>query len=277
MSELEEIRQQLGLVQIYTGNGKGKTTAALGLALRASGRGLNVLILQFMKPSAGYGEQVACERLGTVTIESMGLDHFVSNKPKQPDIDAAKAALKRSEDLIATGDYDIAILDEAMNAVRLGLITSQELIESLDKRPEHVEIVLTGRGLTPELEEYADLVTEMRLVKHPMDRGIGARKGIEYRLNQGLPIQLGCGQITYPHPTSLCYTLRYIRATTVLKQGDAECIPRYCWPLMEARTTRRPPGRRWISPRPWARSSPPSMSWRRPRGSTGTAPATRRR
>ena len=178
--ESEDIREGLGLVQIYTGNGKGKTTAALGLALRASGRGLNVLFLQFLKPDAGYGEQTACEGLDRITVVPMGLSHFVGKNPKQPDIDAAHEALRKAEGLIGTGKYDLAVLDEAMNAVRLGLITSQELIESLKKRPAHVEVVLTGRGLTPDLEEYADLITEMKLIKHPMDKGIDARKGIEF-------------------------------------------------------------------------------------------------
>ena len=98
----------------------------------------------------------------------------------QEDIDLAHDALSKSEELIGSGKYDVAVLDEAMNAVRLGLITSEELIASLKRRPKHVEIVLTGRGMTPELEEYADLITEMRLVKHPMDKGIDARMGIEY-------------------------------------------------------------------------------------------------
>ena len=180
MEDTDGIREELGLVQIYTGNGKGKTTAAFGLAMRAAGRGLGVLIVQFLKPSDGYGEQVACSRMGNITLVSMGLDHFVSKKPSDADIEAAHKALRRSEELICSGRYDVAVLDESINAVRLGLITSQELIESLERRPDHVEIVLTGRGMTPDLEEYADLVTEMRLVKHPFDKGIGARKGIEY-------------------------------------------------------------------------------------------------
>lgn len=180
MEDTDEIREELGLVQIYTGNGKGKTTAAFGLAMRAAGRGLGVLIVQFLKPSDGYGEQVACNRMGNITLAPMGLDHFVSKKPSDADIEAAHKALRRSEELICSGRYDVAVLDESINAVRLGLITSQELIESLERRPDHVEIVLTGRGMTPDLEEYADLVTEMRLVKHPFDKGIGARKGIEY-------------------------------------------------------------------------------------------------
>lgn len=180
MEDTDGIREELGLVQIYTGNGKGKTTAAFGLAMRAAGRGLGVLIIQFLKPSDGYGEQVACNRMGNITLVPMGLDHFVSKKPSDADIEAAHKALRRSEELICSGRYDVAVLDESINAVRLGLITSQELIESLERRPDHVEIVLTGRGMTPDLEEYADLVTEMRLVKHPFDKGIGARKGIEY-------------------------------------------------------------------------------------------------
>ena len=180
MEDTDGIREELGLVQIYTGNGKGKTTAAFGLAMRAAGRGLGVLIVQFLKPSDGYGEQVACNRMGNITLVPMGLDHFVSKKPSDADIEAAHKALRRSEELICSGRYDVAVLDESINAVRLGLITSQELIESLERRPDHVEIVLTGRGMTPDLEEYADLVTEMRLVKHPFDKGIGARKGIEY-------------------------------------------------------------------------------------------------
>ena len=180
MEDTDRIREELGLVQIYTGNGKGKTTAAFGLAMRAAGRGLGVLIVQFLKPSDGYGEQVACNRMGNITLVPMGLDHFVSKKPSDADIEAAHKALRRSEELICSGRYDVAVLDESINAVRLGLITSQELIESLERRPDHVEIVLTGRGMTPDLEEYADLVTEMRLVKHPFDKGIGARKGIEY-------------------------------------------------------------------------------------------------
>ena len=180
MEDTDGIREELGLVQIYTGNGKGKTTAAFGLAMRAAGRGLGVLIVQFLMPSDGYGEQVACNRMENITLVSMGLDHFVSKKPSDADIEAAHKALRRSEELICSGRYDVAVLDESINAVRLGLITSQELIESLERRPDHVEIVLTGRGMTPDLEEYADLVTEMRLVKHPFDKGIGARKGIEY-------------------------------------------------------------------------------------------------
>lgn len=180
MENINDIRKGLGLVHIYTGNGKGKTTAAFGLAMRAAGRGLNVLVMQFMKPSDGYGEQIACGNFPNIDIVCAGLDHFVSDPPSEEDVDAANAALKETERLLSTGRYDVAVLDESINAVRLGLFDSSRLIGSLERRPVNVEAVLTGRGMTPELEEYADLVTEMRLVKHPYDRGVDARKGVEY-------------------------------------------------------------------------------------------------
>ena len=180
MSGLAEVRNELGLVHIYTGNGKGKTTAAFGLAFRAAGRGLNVLIVQFLKPSDGYGEQLACGRFPNVELLCLGLDHFISKNPKQEDIDAARSALDKTLNLMSTGKYDVVVMDEAINAVRMKLITDTELIEALKSRPEHIEVVMTGRGITPALEEYADYVTEMGLVKHPYDRGIQARAGIEY-------------------------------------------------------------------------------------------------
>jgi cob(I)alamin adenosyltransferase len=170
----------LGLVHIYTGNGKGKTTAAFGLAFRAAGRGLSVLIVQFLKPAEGYGEQLACGKFPNVELHCLGLDHFVSKNPKQEDIDAARSALDRTLELMRTGKYDVVVMDEAVNAVRMGLIRDIELIDELKKRPSNIEVILTGRGLTPALEEYADYITEMGLVKHPFDRGIQAREGIEY-------------------------------------------------------------------------------------------------
>ncbi len=178
--ETDDIRKELGLVQIYTGNGKGKTTAALGLSLRAAGRGLNVLFLQFMKPASGFGEQIMCQQIPGITMVSMGLDHFVGKEPTEGDIEAAHEALSKAEDMMASGKYDVVVLDEALNAVRYKLIASSELLEALKRRPEHIEVVLTGRGLPDDLAEYADLITEMKLVKHPFDRGINARKGIEY-------------------------------------------------------------------------------------------------
>lgn len=180
MSDLADARNGLGLVHIYTGNGKGKTTAAFGLAFRAAGRGLSVLIVQFLKPAEGYGEQLACGKFPNVELLCLGLDHFVSKNPKQEDIDAARSALDRTLELMRTGKYDVVVMDEAINAVRMKLIPDTDLIDALKSRPAHIEVVMTGRGITPALEEYADYVTEMKLVKHPYDRGIQARAGVEY-------------------------------------------------------------------------------------------------
>ncbi|MBQ4411284.1 MAG: cob(I)yrinic acid a,c-diamide adenosyltransferase [Candidatus Methanomethylophilus sp.] len=180
MSDLADARNGLGLVHIYTGNGKGKTTAAFGLAFRAAGRGLSVLIVQFLKPAEGYGEQLACGKFPNVELLCLGLDHFVSKNPKQEDIDAARSALDRTLELMRTGKYDVVVMDEAINAVRMKLIPDTDLIDALKSRPAHIEVVMTGRGITPALEEYADYVTEMKLVKHPYDRGIQARAGVEF-------------------------------------------------------------------------------------------------
>ncbi len=180
MSDLADARNGLGLVHIYTGNGKGKTTAAFGLAFRAAGRGLSVLIVQFLKPAEGYGEQLACGKFPNVELLCLGLDHFVSKNPKQEDIDAARSALDKTLELMRTGEYDVVVMDEAINAVRMKLIPDTDLIGALKSRPAHIEVVMTGRGITPALEEYADYVTEMKLVKHPYDRGIQARAGVEF-------------------------------------------------------------------------------------------------
>lgn len=180
MSDLADARNGLGLVHIYTGNGKGKTTAAFGLAFRAAGRGLSVLIVQFLKPAEGYGEQLACGKFPNVELLCLGLDHFVSKNPKQEDINAARSALDKTLELMRTGEYDVVVMDEAINAVRMKLIPDTDLIGALKSRPAHIEVVMTGRGITPALEEYADYVTEMKLVKHPYDRGIQARAGVEF-------------------------------------------------------------------------------------------------
>lgn len=180
MTDLTEAKKALGLVQIYTGNGKGKSTAAFGLAFRAAGRGFSVLIIQFLKPLEGFGEQTSCCKFANISLMPLGLGHFVSGNPGPEDVEAAKKALAKTVELMSTGKYDVVVLDEAVNAVRLNLLTDTELIEALEKRPANIEVVMTGRGITPALEEYADLVTEMKLVKHPYDRGIPARVGIEY-------------------------------------------------------------------------------------------------
>lgn len=177
----DEIKKRLGLVQVYTGNGKGKTTAAMGMAFRAVGRGLNVIMLQFLKPPKGYGEHMAAEMLLGFTIEPMGSDHMCGREvTREQDIDDTRRGLARAEEVLTSGEYDMVILDEAINSIRLGLMTPQSLIELLERRAPNTEVVLTGRGVPQEIIDYADLVTEMTLIKHPFDRGVGARKGIEY-------------------------------------------------------------------------------------------------
>ncbi|MCL1811197.1 MAG: cob(I)yrinic acid a,c-diamide adenosyltransferase [Methanomassiliicoccaceae archaeon] len=175
-----EIKSKLGLVQIYTGNGKGKTTASLGLAFRASGRGLEVLMIQFLKPPEDYGEHLAAEKVPNFTILPLGLNHMMSKVPRETDIKLARETLKRAEEEIYSGKYDLVILDEINNAMSWKLLSPEEVITMLKGRPENIEVVLTGRGAPKEIVEYADLVTEMTLIKHPFDKGVRARKGIEY-------------------------------------------------------------------------------------------------
>ena len=175
-------RTGLGLVQIYTGNGKGKTTAALGLAMRASGDGLKTIMIQFLKPDGGYGEQKAAAMLQNFEIVPMGEDHMDGIPVDEAsEGELTRRAMEASAKALESGEYDIVILDEINNSLRFGLVSSQEIIDMLEKRHKGTEAVLTGRGATPELIDYADLVTEMRMVKHPMDRGIPARRGIEFR------------------------------------------------------------------------------------------------
>lgn len=171
---------RLGLVQVYTGNGKGKTTAALGLSVRASGRGLKVAFIQFLKPNGCYGEQTALAAMDNIDLFSTGLDHMCGKEvSEQDDADATSRGVAIARDALTSGRYDLVVLDEVINSVRLGQLDSGALIELVDSRASGVEVVLTGRGATRDIIDYADLVTEMRLVKHPFDRGIGARKGIE--------------------------------------------------------------------------------------------------
>ena len=168
-----------GFVQVYTGDGKGKTTAALGLALRAAGAGLKVYIGQFIK-NAEYSEIKSLQRLAdSITIEQFGRGCCILTEPCQADIDAARQALTAIGRVLASGDYDLVIADEANVAVALQLISADDLLALIAQRPPQVELVLTGRGAPASVLERADLVTEMRPLKHYYDRGVLARKGIE--------------------------------------------------------------------------------------------------
>ncbi len=172
--------ERTGYVQVYTGDGKGKTTAAFGLAMRAAGRGLRVLVVQFMKADPSWGEIVSAGRLG-IGVEQVGLDHWVIKGEATPDdLRAAAAGFGRARDLVASGEYDLVVLDELITALFFELVSLDDVRALLAGKPAHVELVLTGRRAPDEIVAAADLVTEMRPVKHYYDAGIDAREGIEY-------------------------------------------------------------------------------------------------
>jgi cob(I)alamin adenosyltransferase len=170
-----------GLIQVYTGNGKGKTTAALGIALRAVGHGLKVLVIQFMKGKINYGELEAARKLSPyLSIKKMGQKTFISRSHPDPtDLQLAQEGFLLAGKAIKNGEYDIVILDEINVAVDYGLIPLVDLLQLIDSKPESVELILTGRNAKPEILEKADLITEMVDRKHYHDKGVPARKGIE--------------------------------------------------------------------------------------------------
>jgi cob(I)alamin adenosyltransferase len=170
-----------GLVQVYTGNGKGKSSAAFGLALRAIGRGLKVYIIQFIKGGFDYGELYLVDKLPNLTLRAFGRGKFVTAKPpEKEDIELAEEAFQLAKEVVESGKYDIVILDEINVALNLKLISLEKVLELIKRKPKHVELVLTGRFAPSQIIENADLVTEMKEVKHPFNRGYEARKGIEY-------------------------------------------------------------------------------------------------
>lgn len=175
-------RLNKGLIQIYTGNSKGKTTAALGLTLRAVGHGFHVYILQFMKGRQDYGEISGLKRLEPeCQIEGFGTQGWVHKGQALPeDRSEAQKGLRRAQEIIASGEWDIVILDEIINALWFELLSEDDVLQLISEKPEHVELVLTGRNASQRLIEKAHLVTEMLQIKHPFEQGILARQGIEY-------------------------------------------------------------------------------------------------
>ena len=170
-----------GYIHIYTGNGKGKTTAALGQALRAAGSGLKTFIVQFMKDFP-YGEVKSLRQWSQwIGLEQYGNDSFVLDKrlPGKSDLEAAKQGLQRAQEAMLSGKYDIVILDEVCVAIHFGLLKTETVLLLLEKKPTFVEMILTGRYCPSELIEKADLVTEMHEIKHYYQKGVEARKGIE--------------------------------------------------------------------------------------------------
>lgn len=172
---------QLGLIQVYTGDGKGKTTAAIGQAVRAAGQGLRSCLIQFMKGQSDYGELKALAGIPEITVRQFGRAEFVNKKAPDPkDIQEARKALECGRQAMLSGEYDIVILDEVNVALDFQLISLSDILALCDAKPEKVELVLTGRYAPPEIVQRADLVTEMRSLKHPYDKGIPGRRGIEY-------------------------------------------------------------------------------------------------
>jgi cob(I)alamin adenosyltransferase len=175
-----EITLEKGLIHIYTGPGKGKTTAALGLGLRAAGAGLKVHMIQFMK-GRRYSEIDSIKSLPNFTIVQHGRDEFVlKEKPAKIDIDLAKKGFSHTKDVVNNGKYDLVILDELNVVVDYNLIPLKDVIKLIEGKPEKLELILTGRDAHPDLVKVADVVTEMLEIKHPYQQGVLARKGIDF-------------------------------------------------------------------------------------------------
>jgi cob(I)alamin adenosyltransferase len=169
-----------GYIQVYTGSGKGKTTAALGLALRAAGAGLRVFIVQFIKQRR-CSEHTMLERFGDlITIRQYGRGFLLKRKANQSDIEEAQSGLSEVREAIASKNYDVVILDEANVAVHCKLMSADDLLELMSTKPKNVEMIITGRYADERVMQMADLVTEMKELKHYGRKGVTARAGIEY-------------------------------------------------------------------------------------------------
>jgi len=172
-------KDSLGLVQIYTGGGKGKTTAAIGLAVRAAGHNFKIAIIHFMK-IWDYGEVKGLKRLG-IDLFRYGTTELIDPKNPSPiDFDEANKAIEKAEELIERGNYDILILDEINVTIDFNLIPLKRVVDLIDKKPDNLELVLTGRNCPEELIERADLVSRIDEIKHPFQKGLKVRKGIEF-------------------------------------------------------------------------------------------------
>ncbi|MBI5527670.1 MAG: cob(I)yrinic acid a,c-diamide adenosyltransferase [Deltaproteobacteria bacterium] len=170
-----------GLVQVYIGDGKGKTTAALGLCFRAAGHGFKSYIIQFMKGQIVYGELESAKKLAPlITIVQKGRPDFVNKKDPDPvDVGMAQEAFAHAREVVMGGEYDVVVLDEINVAMDFGLVAEKDVLDLIRGKPPHVELVLTGRYAPEGVVAAADLVTEMKLVKHYYEHGVGSRDGIE--------------------------------------------------------------------------------------------------
>lgn len=170
-----------GLLQVYTGDGKGKTTASIGLALRACGHGFKVCMVQFMKETGIYGEERLKAELPNLTILPVGRNDFVNLKsPEEIDIRMAREGWEKAKQIIRSGEYQIVILDELNVAMSCSLLPQEDVLAFLREKHDGVEIVTTGRWAPQALIELADLVTEMREIRHPFAQGIESREGIDH-------------------------------------------------------------------------------------------------
>ena len=169
-----------GFIHVYTGNGKGKTTAAIGLGVRATGEGLKVYMIQFMK-GRRYSEIDALDHIQNFTVVQFGRDEFVlKENPEQIDIDLARKGFEQAKIIINKGEHDVVILDEINVAVDYNLIPLNDVLQLLEEKPKKVELILTGRYASPEVVKQADIVSEILEIKHPYQNGIESRKGIDW-------------------------------------------------------------------------------------------------
>ena len=169
-----------GLIMVYTGDGKGKTTAAVGQAVRALGHGYKVFMIHFMK-GRDYGEFLATDKMQNLTLVRAGRDDFVSRENPDPvDVELADNGFEQAEKAVMSGDYNLVVLDEINVAVDYSLIEESRLLELLKNKPQHVALVLTGRNASPELVKMADTVSEVLAIKHHYETGADCCKGIEY-------------------------------------------------------------------------------------------------
>lgn len=170
-----------GLVQVYTGNGKGKTSAAFGAALRAVGQGMKVYIIQFIKGGFDYGELHSVKHLPNLKLTAFGRGRFITEAtPPKEDLQKAREGFELAEKVVDSGEYDIVVLDEINVVINLKMISVDKVVKLVKSKPKHVELILTGRNAPAQIIEVADLVTEMKEVKHPYAQGTPSRKGIEY-------------------------------------------------------------------------------------------------
>ena len=167
------------LIQVYTGDGKGKTTAALGLALRAAGAGFKVYIAQFVK-GRQYSELNSLKKIKNVKVEQFGRSCFIKESPVQKDIELAKQGFERIKNIFSLKKYNVIILDELNIALMFGLLKVNDILDVLKKVPRSTEVIITGRYAHPEIIKMADLVSEIKQIKHYFNKGIKAREGIEF-------------------------------------------------------------------------------------------------